>query len=284
MAAVRRRVEDDVGRAALDAAFERRLQRLVGRVVMVEGQVVAEQDEAERGASSGSSSAAAACRCPRDGSRPASAALRRPRAALIAACTALTSDDLPMPRAPQSSTLLAGRPAAKRSVLSTRMSRTRSTPRIRPMSTRLTRVHRLEHAASRPTRRNSRRRRGRSPAALAERGAIRPRSGGRACPTRAPIDVVRHVLVPRCRFRAQRYANLPSAQGPRCGVSSFAACDWRDIGPAPVEEAAEEGAKIAVSAPYRAVAKAALPTIFRPTLAGPSGALVVLISGVSACS
>ena len=33
-----------------------------------------------------------------------------------------------MPRAPQSSALLAGRPAAKRSVLASRMSRTRSIP------------------------------------------------------------------------------------------------------------------------------------------------------------
>src|SRR5690606_34189275 len=61
------------------------------------------------------------------------------RPALIVACTALTSDDLPMPRAPHRSALLAGRPAAKRCVLSARMSRTRSTPRINAMSTRLTR-------------------------------------------------------------------------------------------------------------------------------------------------
>ena len=60
------------------------------------------------------------------------------RAALIAAWHAFTSDDLPMPRAPQSSALLAGRPLAKRSVLSISTSRTRSIPRSRDMSTRLT--------------------------------------------------------------------------------------------------------------------------------------------------
>ena len=46
MPAVRRGVEDDIGRTALDAAFERGLERFVGRVVVVEGQVVAKQDEA----------------------------------------------------------------------------------------------------------------------------------------------------------------------------------------------------------------------------------------------
>ena len=60
-------------------------------------------------------------------------------AAPIAACAALTSDDLPMPRAPQSSALLAGRPRAKRSVFSTRRSRTRSMPLSSDISTRLTR-------------------------------------------------------------------------------------------------------------------------------------------------
>ena len=62
-----------------------------------------------------------------------------PSPALTAACTALTSEDLPMPRAPHSSALLAGRPRAKRSVFSTRMSRTRSMPLSSDMSTRLTR-------------------------------------------------------------------------------------------------------------------------------------------------
>src|SRR5882757_3102924 len=55
------------------------------------------------------------------------------------AWVAFTSDDLPMPRAPQSSALLAGRPSAKRSVFSIRMSRIRSIPLSRPRSTRLTR-------------------------------------------------------------------------------------------------------------------------------------------------
>ncbi len=57
---------------------------------------------------------------------------------LISACAALTSDDLPMPRAPHSRALLAGRPRAKRSVLSISRSRTRSTPWSSEMSTRLT--------------------------------------------------------------------------------------------------------------------------------------------------
>src|SRR5579863_5964223 len=52
-----------------------------------------------------------------------------------------------MPRAPHSSALLAGSPLAKRSVFSIRMSRIRSIPFRRPMSTRLTRGT----AASRPS-------------------------------------------------------------------------------------------------------------------------------------
>src|SRR5437879_12411184 len=55
------------------------------------------------------------------------------------AWVALTSDDLPMPRAPHSSALLAGSPLAKRAVFSIRMSRIRSIPLSRPRSTRLTR-------------------------------------------------------------------------------------------------------------------------------------------------
>ena len=60
----------------------------------------------------------------------------RPR--LMLACAAFTSDDLPMPRAPHSSALLAGRPLANRSVFSNRRSRTRSIPLSRPISTRFT--------------------------------------------------------------------------------------------------------------------------------------------------
>src|ERR1700712_3071808 len=52
---------------------------------------------------------------------------------------AFTSDDLPMPRAPHNSALLAGYPLAKRSVFSIRMSRIRSMPLSRLSSTRLTR-------------------------------------------------------------------------------------------------------------------------------------------------
>ena len=63
-------------------------------------------------------------------------------------------------------------------MLSTRMSRTRSTPRIRPMSTRLTLRHRLEIAGIGLPRRSNR------PAARSVSGTRReaatPRSGGRA--------------------------------------------------------------------------------------------------------
>ena len=48
MPAVRGGVEDDVVRPPLDAAFQRRLQRFVGCVAGVEGEVVAEEDEALR--------------------------------------------------------------------------------------------------------------------------------------------------------------------------------------------------------------------------------------------
>ena len=59
---------------------------------------------------------------------------------LIAAWAALTSEDLPIPRAPHRSALLAGKPRAKRWVFSTRRSRTRSMPRRSERSTRLTRA------------------------------------------------------------------------------------------------------------------------------------------------
>ena len=51
----------------------------------------------------------------------------RPRAT-ASAWTALTSEDLPIPRAPQSSALFAGRPRAKFSVLASSVSRERSMP------------------------------------------------------------------------------------------------------------------------------------------------------------
>ena len=74
VAAVGGGVEDDVLRPALDAALQRRLQRLVGGVVAVEGEVVAEEDEAVRARRGGAPSAPAASRCPRGGSRRASGA------------------------------------------------------------------------------------------------------------------------------------------------------------------------------------------------------------------
>ncbi len=60
--------------------------------------------------------------------------------ALASACTALTSDDLPVPRAPHKSTLLAGSPLAKRNVLSKSFAFCGSIPFKRAIGRRLTRV------------------------------------------------------------------------------------------------------------------------------------------------
>ena len=49
MPSVGGRVEQDVGGSAFDAAFEHGLQRLVGGVDRLEGEVVAEQNEAVAG-------------------------------------------------------------------------------------------------------------------------------------------------------------------------------------------------------------------------------------------
>src|SRR5262249_34852448 len=59
---------------------------------------------------------------------------------LMVAWAAFTSDDFPMPRAPQSSALLAGRPLANRSGFLIRISRIPSMPWSRVSSTRLTRA------------------------------------------------------------------------------------------------------------------------------------------------
>ena len=65
-------------------------------------------------------------------------ALPSPSSRRTSACAAFTSDDLPMPRAPHSSALLAGRPRAKRRVLSSSCSAARSMPLSRPSGWRLT--------------------------------------------------------------------------------------------------------------------------------------------------
>src|SRR5712691_1033870 len=70
------------------------------------------------------------------------------RASLIAACAALTRALLPVPRAPHNRTLLAGSPAANRSVFSRRMSRTRSIPRNSSIGTRLTLATGSSHSRS----------------------------------------------------------------------------------------------------------------------------------------
>ena len=54
------------------------------------------------------------------------------------ACVALTSELFPMPLAPHNRALLAGKPEAKRSVFSMRMSRTRSIPLSSSSATELT--------------------------------------------------------------------------------------------------------------------------------------------------
>ena len=64
----------------------------------------------------------------------------RATAALTPACAAFTNEDLPIPRAPHRSALLAGKPFAKRSVFSTSTSRTRSMPLSSDISTRFTRA------------------------------------------------------------------------------------------------------------------------------------------------
>src|SRR5262249_1862483 len=63
----------------------------------------------------------------------------RATAAFTPAWAAFTREDLPIPRAPHKRALLAGKPLAKRSVFSTRTSRTRSIPLSSDISTRLTR-------------------------------------------------------------------------------------------------------------------------------------------------
>jgi hypothetical protein len=46
MPPVRGRIKEDVGRPSFDAAFEHGFERLIGRVARLEGEIVAEQDEA----------------------------------------------------------------------------------------------------------------------------------------------------------------------------------------------------------------------------------------------
>ncbi len=48
VSAVGRRIEQNVCRAPLDAAVENRLQRLVGGIVVIEGEIVAEDDHGHR--------------------------------------------------------------------------------------------------------------------------------------------------------------------------------------------------------------------------------------------
>ena len=132
-------VEDDVVGPALDAAFEHRLERFVGGVLGVEGEVVAEHEKAER-----------------------RAAQQRHQVGQALDVLAVDLDELQQPgilaearidrgmggldqrrlahaaRAPQQR-VVGGQAAAKRSVFSIRMSRMRSMPLRSDMSTRLTR-------------------------------------------------------------------------------------------------------------------------------------------------
>ena len=137
MAAVRRGIEHHVLRPALDAAFEHRLQRLVGGVLAVEGEVVAEHDEAARRIADLRAAPAGADVLAMDldqRQRPGGP----PRSRFTWAWTAFTIELLPTPREPHSSALLAGRPLAKRRVFSSRVSFCRSMPISRSRLTRLT--------------------------------------------------------------------------------------------------------------------------------------------------
>ena len=117
-------VDQQVGRAGGDRSIERRLERLVGGVRRLEGQVVAKDDVAfgprrHQVGDQRPGRRARPCR-PRSGAGPG----RR-----SAPGSALTSEDLPVPRAPVSSTLLAGRPRDELFAYSVRMIlRSRSTP------------------------------------------------------------------------------------------------------------------------------------------------------------
>ena len=105
VAAVRGRVDQHVVGRCRDRAVEHHLERLVARLVGLEGQIVAIEDEAlRRGRRPGRR-----YRPDRPGraSPPRSAASR---ASAYLLSSAFTSDDLPVPRAPVSSTLFAGRP------------------------------------------------------------------------------------------------------------------------------------------------------------------------------
>src|SRR6188508_3295079 len=126
MPAVRRGVKNHVVRPPFDTAFKYCFKRLVGRVLGVERKIVAKHDETVRGAS-----------CKRhQGWETVDVfpvdldQFEWPRAFSVAQVgidarvVALTSEDFPMPRAPHSRALLAGRPLANRSVFSTSTSRT----------------------------------------------------------------------------------------------------------------------------------------------------------------
>ena len=183
VAPVRGGVEHDVVGPPLDAAVEHRLQRLVVAVVLVEAR------GRRRTAGSAGPSAAQQRRAagrstagPRGAARSASAGRAPPRAA--SACAALTRLDLPMPRAPQSSTLLAGKPRANCRVLASSVSRARSMPTssadVDPRDPR----HRLQPVGPGRARRRPRRRRGRARAAAAGSAARAPR---RSAPARGLV-------------------------------------------------------------------------------------------------
>ncbi len=136
------------------------------------------------------------------------------------ACAALTSELLPMPRAPQRSALLAGRPAAKRCVLSIRMSRERSMPLRSGSATRLTfddglQMRRLgvpdEGLCGAEIGRHG------PPAAPAapalRRSAPERRASDRSCPARAHSGKSR----PAARYHAK--TPRPRAGGRRAGTS-----------------------------------------------------------------
>ncbi len=173
MPPVRGRVEQHIGGPALDAAFEHGLERFVGGVERLEGEVVAEQNEARAPAPRADAQADAAATAM--SSRWISTSL----SPATSPCTALTSELLPMPRAPQSSALLAGSPRAKRVVLASSVSRARSMPLSSDERHAVDGFDRAGSLASRPARQRRRPPRSRAARARADQAARWPGQSAR---------------------------------------------------------------------------------------------------------
>ena len=143
VAAVGGRVDQQVLGGRRDRAVEHHLERLVAGLVAVERQVVAEQDEALRAApatwSTMSGRSTRSC---------FSTSIRRRPCSAYLLSSALTSDDLPVPRAPVSSTLLAGLPSTNWRVFCSTSSSARRCPQVGELDA-VHVAHRLQLAAAR---------------------------------------------------------------------------------------------------------------------------------------